>query len=65
MKRQWQDKQTAEKIAAVLNGTLFAGMLLCTALYFLRIWPIGNDITWLLFILHYFVNALFSVEVKP
>lgn len=57
MKKKWKGRPVNEKVAFVLNGSLFLGMIFTTIIYYSRKWILGKDLCWFFFILHYFVNA--------
>lgn len=64
MTQKWNKLPASEKYAAAAKLVLFMGILLCFALYFLQRWPDGKNISWLLFILHYFSDAFFLWKTR-
>lgn len=58
MKRRWRDRSLNEKAVLVINCFLLTGVTICLILYIVNKWRICSDIIWLLFMLHFFVDAI-------
>lgn len=58
MKRAWSERPKCERIAVIVKLLLYAGVVLTFLLYYFRIFPSGNTVSWLLFDLHFFSDAI-------